>query len=750
MDEIIRQFIDDMAAHNLAPASSTDIKPDNKRHDYQLAIDPKRKKKGYYKLKTESGFGFGFFGDYRTNDCISWHSKTDQSYTDAEKKAFREKVEKERKEQEESQRKTHEEKANEPNDFLLFLDNCETTQDHPYLIKKGVKPYHIFLSGDDLIIPLKNNEGVWNYQTIREDGTKLFVKGAKKGGTWFEIPGSETIAIVEGYATGASVHEAAGYTVIVALDAGNMIMVAPEIRRLKPDARIIICADNDMKTYEKRGFNPGLDKGKEAARLIDAEIVWPEFEDEKTFSDFNDYHAINGLENLRNIIQDKAHIPLPETAAGGTASPFDVSLQPPGGDPDKWQEGLVKKKGKVDALSIINLSLVMEHCPTVAGVFKYDSFSKRIIVFKCPPWENENIFNVRTLADHDYFRLAVFLDQMWGLKVSKDNCSSSIVSVSMLPCNTLNPASDYFNALQWDGVKRLDSWLTDYVTDKTQPAGYLSLVGIKFMCGLAARAMRPGIKFDTMIILEGKQYAGKSYLSRIMGTINGEEYFLDDFKDIDNKDSLMKIQGKLVVEFPEISTMRKAEINDLKAFLSRQDDEFRPPYGRNTITAPRQCVFIGTVNPEGPYLRDITGNRRYWPVACQDKLPIEDLKEVMPLLHAEAAHLVREGEQLWLDDEQYELCAVEQDKRMMFDLWTDQIKEITDTISEISTDEILSQLGIVTEKRSTMVYQRIHQIMAGLGWSSDRVGKGNKRKRGFIKNNVNIKNTQNNFEEIEF
>jgi predicted P-loop ATPase len=237
-----------------------------------------------------------------------------------------------------------------------------------------------------------------------------------------------------------------------------------------------------------------------------------------------------------------------------------------------------------------------------------------------------------------------------------------------------------------------------------------------------------------MYVFEGRQYAGKSFLSRIMGTVKGEEYFLDDFRDIENKDSLMKMQGKLVVEFPEISTMRRTEVNDLKGFLSRQEDVFRPPYGRNTITAARQCVFIGTVNPEGPYLRDVTGNRRYWPVSCRDKIPLDDLKEIMPQLHAEAAFKFKNGEQLWLTEHEFNLCAIEQNKRVQDDIWIDKIAEIANGLNELTMDHIMFEMGIAIDKRTQLTYNRIMQCMVSLGFSYGDIKKGLGIKKGFKKN----------------
>lgn len=743
MQDIISQFIEAMSEQGVKPAHSSDIKADDKRRDYQVEGDPKGKKKGFYKLKIEGDFGVGFFGDWRIGECHSWHSKSNKKLTAEEKRAFAERLQKEKEAQEKEQQELYEKTAIEAQDTILFLD--EAKPDHPYLVKKGIKPYRVLSYGNNLLIPIHDDKETWSYQTIAPDGSKYILKDGKKQGNWFKIDGNdEVILICEGYATGATLHEATGYSVYVAFDAYNLIPVSASVRKAHKSSTIIICADNDHESTRK---NTGIDKGREAAKIASAILTFPDFGNEGAgLSDFNDLHKLKGLQAVKDRIQGAGKPAAPDEAAGGVILSRDKNdSQAPGSDlliPD-WEDGLQRTaKGNIVSRSTVNLLLIVANAEPLNGVFCYDAFAKRIIVRRCPPWEDQKEFRIRQIQDYDYVRLEAWLEREWEIKTSKSKVADAIESTATLSFNSINPAQDYFSSLQWDGVPRLNDWLKTFVSDGHQPDAYLSLIGRKFLCGLAARAMNPGIKFDTMIILEGKQYAGKSFLSKIMATVNGEDYFLDDFKDIENKDALMKMQGKLVIEFPEISTMRKAEVNDLKAFLSRTHDVFRPPYGRNTIESGRQCVFVGTVNPEGPYLRDVTGNRRYWPISCRDKLDIQNLKDVMPLLHAEAAHLVREGEKLWLLDDEYQLCVLEQDKRVMTDIWIDKIEEIVERRDEITTDDLLMELCIPVEKRNQIIYTRLMQSMISLGFVSDRVGAGRSRKRGYrraeIKKNIVI------------
>ncbi len=735
---ILQEFCAAMAQAGLSPYDAGSIKADNKRHNYRLYDDPPSKKRGYYKLKIDGDFGFGFFGDWRGNECFSWHSKSESKYSRNELYILREAARIEAEKERERILELRKEKAREARDFLLFLNPCPP--DHPYLVKKGIRPHGASVENGRIILPMQINGEVWNYQSIEPDGTKIYLKDALVAGCSYVIAGDKAkICVVEGFATGASVHEATGFETHVAFNAGNLVHVIGNLLAKHKKEDILLCADNDHETIVRgEPYNTGFVKAKIILEKYGVNYVYPEFKEPAGKTDFNDLALAEGLDAVRNIIQRKdvlaadsmagavgleAHRPPLVHAPASHASPYN----------DDFERDLIKNSKGIDARSTTNAFLIAVNDPPLRGIYQYDSFSKQILLTKPAPWNDEKDFKVRPIADYDYLPLECYLESAWGIKTSKSRCADLIERIATLEQHTFNPASEHFNSLQWDGTPRLDTWLKKYVANDTQGDDYLSIVGRKFVCGLAARAMIPGIKFDTMLILEGPQYAGKSYLSRIMSTINGVEYFLDDFKDIENKDALMKMQGKLVVEFPEISTLRKAEVNDLKAFITRQTDEFRPPYGRNVRIAPRQCVFVGTVNPEGPYFKDVTGNRRYWPVSCRDRIAIDELKKIMPMLHAEAAHLVKSGEKLWLSNEEYSVAQAQQDMRVIIDLWTDKIEEFLKGVDAVSSDDLAQHLEIPLERRSPMVFSRLNQVMSKLGWIPARVTILGKQKRGFRK-----------------
>lgn len=743
MQEIITDFIDFMSQRGLEPARHSDIKATNKRQNYQLSSATNHKKHGFYKLEIEGDFGYGYCGDYRDDSCFTWYSKSSNKYSKSEMEEIKRKAELQRIENDKEKQEQHDQKATYAQDFTVFLDDCP--DDHPYLLKKNIKPCGALLSGNDIIIPMSDTQKMWSYQSIDMEGNKQYLTGGRKTGSYFVIKGDETICIVEGFATGATIHEATGHTVIVTFDSANLKTVSKIIRQDNPSARIVICADNDYQGKDTRGNprNAGLISGAIAAKNIDADMAYPDFQEEHDkydYSDFNDYAKIHNLEKVKILIHDAKR----DGQGSGGVKESSLDLQAPAARTNQepeidWSEFLqYDNKGNVDIRSALNARLYVENATLLKGLFRYNSFSKLVMVCKCPPWENESTFKVRPLKDTDYFNLLCHLEYEYKIKVGKNVVADCLESTAHNEENIFNPATDYFNSLEWDGISRLDDWLRKYVSDGSQNDDYLTLVGRKFLCGMAARAMHPAIKFDTMIILEGDQYAGKSRLARMLATINGEEYFLDDFRDIDNKDTLMKMQGKLIVEFPELSTMRKAEVDDLKAFVTRQSDVFRMPYGRQVIDAPRQCVFIGTVNPEGGYLRDVTGNRRYWPIACRERLLLDDMIKAIPQLHAEAAHLVKEGEQLWITEKEYALAVIEQNKRVVDDVWADRIYDIVNGRHTVSSDDIMEGLNISVDKRNPLMYKRIKDTMLKEGYKYGLYQIGNKRKRGYHKVNKQV------------
>jgi predicted P-loop ATPase len=185
-----------------------------------------------------------------------------------------------------------------------------------------------------------------------------------------------------------------------------------------------------------------------------------------------------------------------------------------------------------------------------------------------------------------------------------------------------------------------------------------------------ARIYLPGAKADCVLILEGPQGLKKSTALMTLA----EPWFTDRLSDLGSKDAAMETKGVWVIEVAELDTMTRAEVGAIKAFISRTHDRFRPPYGKRLVDLPRQCIFAGSVNPEGGYLKDATGGRRFWPVLCTT-IDIDRLRADRDQLWAEARDRFRRGEPWWLDTLGLNAAATEeQENRYQAEAWEEPIR----------------------------------------------------------------------------
>jgi len=236
-------------------------------------------------------------------------------------------------------------------------------------------------------------------------------------------------------------------------------------------------------------------------------------------------------------------------------------------------------------------------------VVRYNEFAGRSFWGAVIPWaQREN-----AIADKDIPQARQWIEQEFRFGPAKDLIYDAITVIAHK--NKFNPVREYLNSLEWDGVNRIDTWLEKNFAAQG-PREYLKQINRKFMVGLVARPLHPGFKVDSMPVLEGPQGCGKSSYGRLLV---GDEFFSDSLGDLNDKDSVLNIQGKWVVEMPELSAIFKSQVEPMKAFITRQVDRIRAPYGRLTQELPRRCVFIGTTN-DPSYLKDPSGNRRFRPV----------------------------------------------------------------------------------------------------------------------------------------
>ena len=318
-----------------------------------------------------------------------------------------------------------------------------------------------------------------------------------------------------------------------------------------------------------------------------------------------------------------------------------------GYEPGEWTKDLrYKPKTKVLENSTWNLMLILENDPDLQG-FAFNELAGRVEVTGELPWDRPE-YN-RFWRDVDTSQLIVLLDNRYTVFSDRnvDACFRKVAE-----SRRFHPIRDYLDSLpEWDGKKRIETLLVNCLQADDTP--YVRAVTRKFFAAAVARIYAPGIKFDCMPVLDGAQGIGKSSIFRML---TGPEYYSETLSltDMNDKTGAEKIQGVWIAEVGELAGMKKADIEKVKAFLSTSDDMYRPSYGRTVESHPRQSVIVATVNGERGYLRDITGNRRFWVVKCRQQEAVRRFDftpEDRDQIWAEAVWLWKHGEKLYLESE---------------------------------------------------------------------------------------------------
>ncbi len=282
-------------------------------------------------------------------------------------------------------------------------------------------------------------------------------------------------------------------------------------------------------------------------------------------------------------------------------------------DDAEWRVKKLKRNGSTGLIekTINNALTILENDTLLKEKLVYDRFSNRFLIREKLPWSRPEESYPKLWSDSDDAELRGYFEKCYeGFK-----SVSSINDALLILKNrkSINVAREYFESLTWDGVPRLDTLIIDYLGAEDNE--YVRQITRKSFTAVVARAItEKPIKFDNMIILTGKQGIGKStLLSKMAG-----EWFTDNIVDFNSKDTLLLLQNCIMVEVPELQGFNKADSNRLKQFLGQKTDKYRAPYEHREEEHPRHCVFFGTTNDD-EFLRDSTGNRRYWPIAVRKK-----------------------------------------------------------------------------------------------------------------------------------
>lgn len=704
MADFVTNFITYIVKSGIIPKSTNQITATNTFKRLQSESDKAGKRSISYWLRIEYDFAYGYAKDFKTGAEATFHSyKADQGMSRADIARIKAMLAARQAEEAIKIADRHKKIAARAAQKWAMAGRTGET---PYLTKKNIPLSSARIWGSkSLIIPIYNKDGeIVSWQIIEADGTKRFPFGGEKRGCYHiigQIDPRKDIIICEGWATGVSIHMATEQAVVVAFDAGNLLPVAKAIRSNYKNTPLIVAGDNDSSLTGQKAAN------KVKKSLPDVSIVLPP----EMGQDFNDLEP--------NVIR---------SAFGynnGGGNPLDGS-QPSGAivapaDPKNWQVNLISDdKGRLVSTSLQNTILYLMHHRDFVGCFAYDEFKQDTLLIKCPPWMEEEKFKIESISDIIITQTASTLEG-YGLNMNIDKTARAIDVVAHE--NKFHSAREYFNAQEWDGVVRLETIGQDFLGCTQESDEYLGFVFKKWLTAAVKRVMEPGCKFDHVLILESqKQGLYKSQFLKAMATFTGECYHTDSvaLTDIGSKDCIMKMQGRLFVELAELSGFSQKDDNIIKNWITQTTDEVRIPYARKMVEYPRQFIFAATTN-NYDYLKDPTGNRRYWPVTIERAIDIDYLDTIKGQLWAEAVHYYRQGLFIGPTTQENEWAETERNKRINTDIWEGTVMKAVAMVGmvEFRIEDITEAMNLKMHEKNDVTAKRVANILRQNGYQNE-------------------------------
>ena len=427
------------------------------------------------------------------------------------------------------------------------------------------------------------------------------------------------------------------------------------------------------------------------------EECWPVFE-AKTYAD-EKWRSPKGQETLQRRIKSTL-----KRIESGKVKPKIIEEEGP--------SFVLDNKGRIIS-NHHNVSEVLKWHEGWKDTLAYDEFTGLRMLMKPLPNRTtpKSSFKPRKLEDFDYIHAIEWFNRNNFPRVSKNTVMDAIDAA----CHStiISPVRHFLEDLAWDGVSRLNAWLINYCG--AENTHFNREVGKLWMISAVARALQPGCKADCALVLESEQGAGKS---TVFETLASAGWFYDGLSDLHSKDAAAGLKGKWIIELPELSAMRRSDVEAVKAFLSRTTERYRPAYGRSEVVEPRRCVFGGTTNRQD-YLTDDTGGRRFWPVSV-GAINLEQLRQDRDQLWAEAVHLYKQPDARWWLSAEDEKTAFEVVmSRTAEDPWEAHVISELRGRSEICTRVILGTLGLEQSRQTKADAMRVSGIIIRAGWRKD-------------------------------
>lgn len=629
---------------NYEPKATGDIE--------RFKIRGKSGKCGWVVIDGSGKFPHAAFGDWSTSFTGKWTSFNESKLNIDEHKQYLKEVRENEKKRREAERKFQDEKRKE---VEVIVSNLKDAKTHEYATKKkislgGMKyaesmdlvssegnPYQL---KECLVIPYTNVQGRIMTMQIISGKSKIFFGGAPKKGSMVLMGDNslDKIIVGEGFSTVRTVYDALGGFCVAAGDCGNLLPVCEELRKQYPSKEIIIIADNDQ--YKDK--NVGVDAAKNVAEKVkNVRIVIPVFKDkENQPTDFNDLLVEFGEDELMNQLGEADLLAgIEDFEVNGSYIDDSIFITPL---PDMGTGSNPKPKSTIENFIVMMQRLKIN--------IRYNVIKKEseIII----PYESYSSDNAQNAS------LARILSRCAQFNFPTAQVNEFIGYIA--ENNKYNPVIDWIESDAWDGVDRLSDLIKTIKPKefiKLDNGDYLHESFIKrwMVQAIASAYSQDGLAGGGVLVLQGDQNLGKTtWLRRLVGDQR------DLFKDgvvlrLDKKDDVKQAVSYWIVELGELDgTFNKSEASALKAFLTNDKDELRQAYARKANNFARRTVFCASVNPE-QFLKDPTGNRRYWTVACEsiDNEAVINMQQVWAQVH-----------QLWLSGYKPFLESCEYDAMM--------------------------------------------------------------------------------------
>jgi putative DNA primase/helicase len=721
--EVISSFIDAMRAEGVNPADSSVIRPGHFIR-FQIEGEARGKKSGWCIFHADE-YPAGRFGDHRRHgtEGVKWKHRAQnpgRELSEEERKAFADRMKAKEREREAAIKALHREAAGKSR--VIWSTATTAPSDHPYLVRKNVKPHIARLFHEVLVIPVTKNRDLVGLQFIAADGEKKFKFGTDIRGAYATIgTPKDQVIICEGFSTAASIHEATGIPVIIAFNASNLEPVSTAIRDRLPESQITIAVDDDRFPNPLRPqshVNAGVTYGSKAASLVNGRLVRPHFkkdDDPSKPTDFNDVANLYGSSEVKRQIETGSpswSLPVEVIETASIAANDERVLR------DEFPHMRRNKDGE-PTTPLSTIENVQELLRRLGANARYNVIKKEIQV-SVPGLSF--IQDKALSATFSYIRSKAAI-----ARIPLESLDEFIHFTAF--DDPINPVMEWIKSKPWDGVSRLpEFYATVTAKDEKIPGNreFKETLIKRWMLSAVAAASRPnGVSAHGVLVFQAPQYLGKTAWFKRLAPPELKVIADGLTLDLKDKDSIYRVLSHWLVELGEIdATFKKSDISALKAFITRDFDSIRRPYDRAESNFPRRTIFFGSVN-EKDYLHDPTGNRRYWTIAVEDlnHQHTVDMQQVW----AEFEVMLSSGESIYLTPEEMLELNSRNKGHEVVDPIVERVREAFDWSQgafewrRMSATQISQAIGIMnpTARDSRSAARAIREITGQDGMKSD-------------------------------